>query len=228
LYGKENSEHALNKDGGVQLTESEDMNAGGNEQLSMIGETSSPSPTETVPPSSTETISPSPTEKVSPSPTEKVSPSSTKKVLPSPTEKVSPSPTEKVSPSATETDSPSATETGSPSTIISPAEKYEQKIIQVQAICTQDMNEVLRGAELSIEQLDRTNPLAVQTWKENLTKEIAAAESQCDGKFEEVSRNAVNDSVLPRVIEEWKQNFKTMKEKLQSESEAKLQKLLIS
>jgi hypothetical protein len=129
------------------------------------------------------------------------------------------------SPSTAETlsPSPSTDQTKKP---ISPAQKYEQEIIQVQAMCTKDMNEVLSGAESSIQQLDRKDPFAVRTWMEKWTKELSAAESKCDSKFQEVTQNAENNSVSPKVIEEWKQTFRALKEKLQGESKAKLQQLM--
>jgi hypothetical protein len=127
------------------------------------------------------------------------------------------------SPSTKETESPSAIQTDPR---ISPAQKYEQEIIQVQSMCTKDMKEVLSGAESSIQQLDKKDPFAVQALMEKLTKELAAAESKCDSKFQEVSLNAENDSVSPKVIEGWKQTFIDLKDKLHEESKAKLQQLM--
>jgi hypothetical protein len=147
------------------------------------------------------------------------------------TKKETQTPEKSVTPSATETKSPSTTETKSPSTNqsvppISKVQKYEQEIIQVQAMCTTDMKEVLSGAESSIQQLDKTDSVAVQALKVKLTKEITSAESKCDGKFQEVSQNAEKNSVSPEVIEEWKQTFSALKEKLRGESLAKLKQLM--
>ncbi|MCD9024073.1 hypothetical protein [Cohnella silvisoli] len=127
------------------------------------------------------------------------------------------------SPSTTEPDSPSTNQTDPP---INQAQKYEQKMIQVQAMCMKDVKEVLSGAESSIQQLDKTDPIAVQAWKDKLTKELATAEAACDAKFQEVAQNAENDSVSPKVIEEWRQTFSAMKENLQGESRAKLRQLM--
>jgi hypothetical protein len=143
------------------------------------------------------------------------------------------SPVKSESNSTPSNDSPSTAETLSPSPSIdptnppiSPVQNYEKEIIQVQVMCTKDMKEVISGAESSIRQLDKTDPTAVQAWREKRTKELADAESKCDGKFQDVSQNAENDSVSPKVIEEWKQTFIDLKEKLQGESEAKLLQLM--
>jgi hypothetical protein len=140
-------------------------------------------------------------------------------------------PTKSESPGVTETKSPSATVIKSPSTKqsdppITKAQNYDQEITQIQAICTKDMKEVLSGAESSIQQLDKTDPVAVQALKVKLMNEIVAAEYKCDVKFQEVTQKAESDSVSPKVIAEWKQTFSAMKEKLREESRAKLQQLM--
>jgi hypothetical protein len=215
LYWKESSERALivpangegqveqelQEDGGLQTTDPEGLNSGVDEQ-----------------PSTTtgETVAPAEQSKQNPV---------TKPQTQSPVKSESNSTPSNHSPSTAETSSPSPSivQTNPP---ISPAQKYKQEIIQVQAMCTKNMNEVLSGAESSIQQLDRKDPLAVRAWMEKWTKELSDAESQCDSKFQEVSQNAENDSVSTKVIEEWKQTFSALKEKLQGESKAKLQQLM--
>jgi hypothetical protein len=147
--------------------------------------------------------------------------------LPNVAETEWPSESETELPFVTETGFPSATETGSPNANptdppISQTQKYEQEIAQVQAMCTKEMKEVLGGAESSMQQLDKTDPFAFQAWNDNLTKELAAAESDCDGKFQEITGNAEKNSISPTVIEEWRQTFSALKVTLQGESKAKL------
>jgi hypothetical protein len=118
---------------------------------------------------------------------------------------------------------PSAKQTDPP---VSQAQKYEQAMVQVKAKCTESMNKVLSDAETSIRQLDRTDPAAVREFQTKLMKELGAAESLCDAEFQEVSQKAEQDSVSPAVIEEWKQTFNALKEKLREESKAKLQQMM--
>jgi len=139
-----------------------------------------------------------------------------------------PNETETEWPSSVETGTPNAAETGSPianpiDPPISQTQKYEQEITQVQAMCTKEMKEALGGAESSFQQLDKKDPFAFQAWNENLTKDLAAAETKCDGKFQETIINAEKDSISPTAIEEWRQTFNALKVTLQGESKAKLQ-----
>ncbi|WP_373230132.1 hypothetical protein [Cohnella sp.] len=241
--GAERGEQTLQEEGGLQAMDSEGMNAGVDEQSSATAETFAPVQQPNDKPDATggvpqlpesdepaqdtvtkmDEVEQSPVNSESPSATE-TNHSSTNQTDPASTNQTDPASTNQTDPPSTnQIDPPSTNQTDPP---ISQAQKYEQKIIQVQASCTKDMNEVLSGAESSIQQLDRTDPVAVQAWKEKLTKELADAESKCDGKFQEVSQNAEKNSVSPKVIEEWKQTFSTLKEKLQIESRAKLQQLM--
>lgn len=127
------------------------------------------------------------------------------------------------------TDSDSDSEpagTNQPDPAIANEQKYEQQMLQVQAKCTQDMKEVLNGAESSMKQLDKTDPAALQAFDEQLTKEKAAAEAACDSQFQEVSQKAEKDAVSQKVIDEWTQTFHALKIKLQRESEEKLLQLM--
>ncbi len=223
----------MQKNGGLQTTDSEGLNSGMDEQPLATGETvdpveqsdDKPGVTDEVPhtPESDELVQETVTKPETESTTETDSPNSTETDLPKTAETDLPKTAETDLPKTAETDSTSTTETDPP---ISEAQKYEQEIIQVQAMCTKDMKEVLSGAESSIQQLDKTDPYAVQAWKEKLTKELAAAESKCDGKFQEVTQNAEKNSVSPKVIEEWQQTFSALKVKLQEESQAKLRQLM--
>jgi hypothetical protein len=217
--GEEQVEHALIEDGGLQTTDSEGLNSGVNEQPSKTGETVAPAEQSNKNPGASGEVHQLPiAAKPAQDPVAKPQ-------TQSPAKSESNSTPSNNSPSTAEASlpSPSIDQTNPP---ISPAEKYEQEIIQVQAMCTKDMNEVLSGAESSIQQLDRKDPFAVRAWMEKWTKELSDAESKCDSKFQEVSQNAENDSVSLQVIEEWKQTFSALKEKLQGESKAKMEQLM--
>lgn len=120
-------------------------------------------------------------------------------------------------------ETPIATETEPP---ISLSEKYERQIVQVQAKCTQDMNEVLAGAESSIEQMDKSDPYAFQQLNQKWVDELANVESACTSSFQEIIQKAENDAVEPEITEEWEQTFSALMLKLQSEFEAKLLQLM--
>lgn len=228
--GEEQGEQAQQEAGGQQISDSEDLNAGGDEQSSATVDNSVQQPADKPDVNGGESQSKAtePTQETAtkpdvPSPTKSEPSSPAKSEAPSPAKSEAPSPVKSEAPSPTKSEPSSSTET-EPS--INHVQIYEQEIIQVQASCTKDMNEVLSRAESSIQKLDKTDPVAVQAWKENLTKEILAAESICDGEFQVVSQNAENDSVSPKVIEEWKQTFIKLKEKLRGESQAKLQQFM--
>ncbi|QJD87445.1 hypothetical protein [Cohnella herbarum] len=183
---------------------------------------------ETDKPSAIESGSPSGTGTDLPSAAESEMPSKTGTQLSNEMETESSTEMETEWPSAAETGKPNAAETGSPianpiDPPISQKQKYEQEITQVQAMCTKEMKEALGGAESSFQQLDKKDPFAFQAWNENLTKELAAAETKCDGKFQEITVNAEKDSISPTAIEEWRQTFNALKVTLQGESKAKLQ-----
>ncbi|RED54844.1 hypothetical protein [Cohnella lupini] len=127
------------------------------------------------------------------------------------------------SPDVSPVNSPDESPANSP---ISLTERYEQDIKEVQAACTKEMKEALNGAESSLEQLDRRDPVALQAWNEKWTNKLSEAESDCDGEFQEVIQNAEHDSVSPALIEEWKQTFIESKEELRKESKAKLTQLV--
>ncbi|TVY01245.1 hypothetical protein [Cohnella terricola] len=124
--------------------------------------------------------------------------------------------------SGSQTESTNATDADSPDNA---TEKYEHEILRVQAMCEEDMDEFVDGAKSSFQRLDKRDPAAMLAWNDKATKEMAAATSDCEGKFDEAIRNAEKDSVIPVIIQEWKQDFISLKEKLQEESKQKLQQL---
>lgn len=109
---------------------------------------------------------------------------------------------------------------------INVSEKYEQQVLQLQAKCTHDMNEVLAGAESSIEQMDKSDPYAFQELNQKWTEKLEIAQSTCNTKFQEIIVNAQNAAVEPETTEEWEQTFSTMMLQLQAELEAKMMKLM--
>ncbi|MCL6459993.1 MAG: hypothetical protein K6T85_18535 [Gorillibacterium sp.] len=130
----------------------------------------------------------------------------------------------KVKPSSTlAPDSPSMNQTD---LAVAKVQKYEQELIKLQVKYTKDMQVIFSGAETSIQQLDMNAPSALQVWNEKLTKEITAAESTCDGAFQQLLGKAENDSVSAKIIEEWTQKYDTFKLKLHEESEARLRLLI--
>ncbi|OBZ13613.1 hypothetical protein [Bacillus sp. FJAT-26390] len=106
------------------------------------------------------------------------------------------------------------------------SEKYEQEIIQLQAKCTQDMNEVLVGAEASIEQLDMSDPYAFQQLNQKWMDGLANVENTCNTKFQEKIDNAEKADVDSAITEEWQQKFSALMLQLQGEFEAKLLQLM--
>jgi hypothetical protein len=220
--GNNQFEQAMQEDGGLQTTDSQDLSTGAEEQPSTAGGTGAPvEQSDSIPVK--EPVKENDAKTETQGNAEPESQVTAGHESPSEIKTDSPSQSEPDSPSASASDSPSATQTDPP---ISKTQKYEQQITNVQAMCTKDMDEVLSGAESGIRQLDRTDPYAVKAWNDKWTKEMASAESKCDGDFQAVISNADNDSVSPNVIEGWKETFRTMKEKLQEESKAKLQKLM--
>jgi hypothetical protein len=166
------------------------------------------------------------TEPNSPSINQTESPSTVKPNSPNTSQTESPSTEEPNSPSASQTEPPSTSEPTSPSAAIpdSPikeAQKFEQEIVQVQAICTKGMEAIQTGADTSVQQLDKTDPAAIQAWKEKWTNELSAAEAECDRKFLEVSQNAEQNNVSEKVIKEWQQTFNHLKKEIYGESEMK-------
>ncbi|WP_372629028.1 hypothetical protein [Cohnella sp.] len=103
---------------------------------------------------------------------------------------------------------------------------YDQEIKEIQAQCTRGMKAALSEAESGLQQVDKRDPFAIQAWQSSLTKNMAAAESDCDGQFKELIRDAENDSVSPEAIEEWRKSFNAAKEELKAESNAKAAQLL--
>lgn len=110
--------------------------------------------------------------------------------------------------------------------MVTPTEKYEQKMIQIEENCRKDMKVVLNSAEASIQKVNTRSIVAVQTWKENTTLEITTAESKCEVTYQELIRTAEKDVVSATVIEKWKQTYNTLKAGLQDESRAKMQRLM--
>lgn len=127
------------------------------------------------------------------------------------------------SPKTGDKDLSSSKETDS---VVIPLQKYEQEMIKIEANCRKDMNVVLHGAENSFQKLDMRDFASIQSWKENTTKEIATAESTCEVTYQDLIRNAEKDAVSTSVINEWKQTYNTLKEGLQDESRAKMQRLM--
>ncbi len=103
---------------------------------------------------------------------------------------------------------------------------YDREIKEVQAQCAKEMKTVIGGAETGWLQVDKRDPYAVQSWQASLTKEMEAAESDCDSRFRDLARDAENDSESPEVIEEWRRAFNVAKEEIKAESNAKAAKLL--
>jgi|GEM_PF-1500809 len=106
------------------------------------------------------------------------------------------------------------------------ARDYDREIKEVQAQCTREMKAALSEAESGLQQVDKRDPFAIQAWQSSLAKNMAAAESDCDGQFNELIRDAENDSVSPEAIEEWRKSFNAAKEELKAESNAKAAQLL--
>jgi len=104
--------------------------------------------------------------------------------------------------------------------------KYEQELTKLQAKCMKDVDVILKDAETSIPQLDKTNPVDVQTWQDHVTSEIATAESICERNYLDLIQLAEKDSVSSSVIEEWTQTYNALIVRLQDESRAKLQNLM--
>jgi hypothetical protein len=109
---------------------------------------------------------------------------------------------------------------------VSMSEKYEQEIIKLQAKCTQDMNEVLVGAEASIEQLDQSDPYAFQALNQKWIDSLANVENTCNTKFQAKIENAEKDKVDSAITEEWQQKYSTLMLQLQGEFEAKMLQLM--
>lgn len=128
-----------------------------------------------------------------------------------------------VKPDTTTTPKPVVTETEPPESL---SEKYEQQLVQLQAKCTQDMNEVLVGAEASIEKMDKSDPYAFQELNQKWSDSLAKAEDTCNTKFQGIIAKAEKDAVEPEVIEEWEQTFSNLMLQLQSEFEAKILQLM--
>jgi hypothetical protein len=104
--------------------------------------------------------------------------------------------------------------------------KYEQEIIQVQAKCTQDMNEVLAGADTSIKELDMTDPYAFQELNQKWIDGLTNAENACTAKFEGIIERAEKDEVDSDITEGWEQKFSALMLQLQGDFEAKLLTLM--
>ncbi|XID93100.1 hypothetical protein ACF3MZ_00740 [Paenibacillaceae bacterium WGS1546] len=109
---------------------------------------------------------------------------------------------------------------------VSRTRNYEREIKEIQAHCTTDMKEALSAAESDLRQVDKRDPIAVQGWQTSLTEELAAAESDCDSRFRELTRDAENDSVSPAILEEWERSFGAVKEEIRTESNAKAKQLI--
>ncbi|OPA80032.1 hypothetical protein BVG16_04580 [Paenibacillus selenitireducens] len=117
--------------------------------------------------------------------------------------------------------------TSSQSEIIASKEsKYEQELVKLKAKSMKDMNVILEGAETSIQQLDKTNPIEVQAWQDKITNEISNAESTCERNYLALIQSAEKDSVSASKIDEWTLTYNALYVKLQDESRAKLQNLM--
>jgi len=104
--------------------------------------------------------------------------------------------------------------------------KYEQKLVELKAKCMKDMNVILEGAETSIPQLDKTNPVEVQAWQDKITNEVSNAESVCERNYLDLIQLAEKDAVSASKIDEWTLTYNSLIVKLQDESRAKLQSLM--
>ncbi len=111
-------------------------------------------------------------------------------------------------------------------TIASKESKYEQKLVELKAKCMKDMNVILEGAESSIPQLDKTNPVEVQAWQDKITNEVSNAESVCERNYLDLIQAAEKDAVSASKIDEWTLTYNALIVKLQDESRAKLQSLM--
>lgn len=127
-------------------------------------------------------------------------------------------PTESQTANTAVPESPNVAESNSP---LSDTLEFEQEIVQVQAICTKNMEAIQSGVDTSLQQLNKTDPVAIQAWKEKWTNELSVAEAKCDNEFLEVSRNAEQNHVSETVIKEWQQTFNQLKKKLYGESGTK-------
>lgn len=235
---KEQSQPALQKEEVAPTTNSQGLNAQVNKQPSAIGETidstgkSNDEPGVNgkveVPPATkaSESTEGTATKSDGQSPTKSEIQSSTKLDTQSPTKPDTQSSTKSDTQSPSKRESPSTNQVAPAVTQVTKVQKYEQQIIKVQDKCTKDMNVVLNGAEKSIQQLDKNNPVNVQVWREKLTTELVAAESTCEVAFQEQIHKAENDSVSAKVIEKWTTTYNALKVRLKEESQARLQRLM--
>lgn len=123
----------------------------------------------------------------------------------------------------TETNSSTSNQTD---TIASMESKYEQELVQLKAKWMKDMDVILERAETSFSKLDKTNPIEVQAWQEQITTELSNAESACERSYLDVIQSAEKDSVSASKIDEWTLTYNALIVKLQDESRAKLQNLI--
>jgi len=114
----------------------------------------------------------------------------------------------------------------SPEDIASKESKYEQKLVELKAKCMKDMNVILEGAEKSIPQLDKTNPVEVQSWQDKITNEVSVSESVCERNYLDLIQLAEKDAVSASKIDDWTLTYNALIVKLQDESRAKLQSLM--
>lgn len=120
-------------------------------------------------------------------------------------------------------DQPNVPETEAP---ITSTEKYEQQIVQIQAKCTQDMNDILAGAETSIAQLDMSDPYAFQELSQKWMDGLSKVEATCSTKMQGIIAQAEKDNVEAEITDKWEQTFSDLMLQLQGQFEAKLLQLM--
>lgn len=120
-------------------------------------------------------------------------------------------------------DQPNVPETEAP---ITSTEKYEQQIVQIQAKCTQDMNDVLAGAETSVAQLDMSDPYAFQELSQKWMDGLSKVEATCSTKMQGIIAQAEKDNVEAEITDKWEQTFSDLMLQLQGQFEAKLLQLM--
>ncbi|MFD0958223.1 hypothetical protein [Paenibacillus chungangensis] len=146
----------------------------------------------------------------------------------SPTEKPIPKPTEKPTPepSPDETGGTDETPIEPTPTPVDKAALYEAELIAVQAVCVEELKQVLQEAEVSIGEVDKRDPVAVQALIVELTNKLQSAQDGCEAQFNEVIDQAEKDGVSQDTIKEWESTFDEILEQIHIETELKLQAMM--
>ncbi|MCU6707978.1 hypothetical protein M6D81_04560 [Paenibacillus sp. J5C_2022] len=147
---------------------------------------------------------------------------------PSPTPMPTPRPTPEPTPDPTPEESEGTLEPSPEPTPADAAALYEAELIAVQAVCVEDLKQVLQKAEVSIGEVDKTDPIAVQALIVELTNKLQTAQDGCEAQFNEVIDRAEKDGVSQDTIKEWKSTFNEILKQIHSETELKLQAMMMS